>query len=464
MKFINRETELNFLNDKWAKKNPHFIVIYGKRRVGKTELIKQFIKEKPAVYFLADKRTSLEQLRELGRIMGTYFKDSLLEKQGFEEWLDVFRFLKERDRNHFVFVVDEYPYLVEIDKAISSLFQKGWDEYLKDSKIFLILSGSSISMMESEVLIYKSPLYGRRTGQILLKPLSFKESRKFFPHKNFEEFLSIFSVTGGIPAYLFQIDPNLSLEENIEKKIFLKTEFLHNEVEFILKEEIREPKNYLSILKAISWGKRKFGEIVNETGLQKNVLTKYLNTLEKLQVTEKEVPVTEKNPQKSRKGLYQISDNFFRFWFQYVFPYKSDLEIGRFNEVFRKIKESFQILEATVYEKVCRETIWDLSDKIFRFERVGRWWEKEREIDIVGLNQETKEIIFGEAKWSQKPVGINIFLDLKKKAKSVQWHRGRRKEYYILFSKSGFTKDMKELAKKEKVFLVEQNKLISEKF
>jgi len=188
MKFINRETELNFLNDKWAKKNPHFIVIYGKRRVGKTELIKQFIKEKPAVYFLADKRTSLEQLRELGRIMGTYFKDSLLEKQGFEEWLDVFRFLKERDGNHFVFVVDEYPYLVEIDKAISSLFQKGWDEYLKDSKIFLILSGSSISMMESEVLIYKSPLYGRRTGQILLKPLSFKKVGNFFLTKILRNF------------------------------------------------------------------------------------------------------------------------------------------------------------------------------------------------------------------------------------------------------------------------------------
>lgn len=461
MKFINRDLELKSLNDKWAKDEPQLIIIYGKRRVGKTELIKQFIKDKPAIYFLADKRTALEQLREVGRIAGDIFNDAILKDRGFNDWLEVFKYIKSHKKGKFVIAVDEYPYLVEVDKAISSVFQKGWDEILKDSNIFLILSGSSIGMMESEALIYRAPLYGRRTGQILIKPLLFKESRLFFPNKDFDECLSIYAITGGMPAYLLQWDPALSINENIKQKVFLNTEYLHNEVEFILKEEFREPKNYLSILRAISWGRRKFSEIVNETGLEKNILTKYLMTLERLQIIEKEVPVTEGKPAKSRKGLYAISDNFFRFWFQYVFPYKSDLEIERFDEVLKKTKESFKILESASYEKISKEMLWDFRDKIFVFERVGKWWDREKEIDIVALNSDTKEILFGEVKWSEKQVGTNIYEELKGKSKYVDWENNSRKVYYLLCSKSGFTKDMLELTKKEKILLIHKNKFIS---
>ena len=461
MRFINREKELSFLNEKWADKTSQLVIIYGKRRVGKTELIKQFIKDKPDIYFLADKRTTSEQLRELGRLLGEHFKDPQLIKDGFRQWIDVFKYVKENAKDRFIFAIDEYPYLVEVDRSTSSLFQKGWDEYLKGSQVFFILSGSSVSMMESEALLYKSPLYGRRTGQILLKPLSFKESWQFFPNKTFEEFLSIFTVAGGLPAYLLQFDPDLSIEENIKTKIFPKTQFMHSEVEFILKEELRETKNYLAILKAISWGKRKFGEIVNDTGLRKNILTKYLQILDRLQLIEKEAPVTEDNLSKSRKGLYRISDNFVRFWFQYVYPYVSDLEIERFSEVLRKIKESFIIMEAAAYESVCRELVWNYEDKTFIYERVGKWWEKEKEIDLIALNKSTKEILFGECKWSNKQVGTNVYKDLKTKANSVQWERGIRKEHFILFSKNGFTKDMIELAKHQSILLVEKNKLIS---
>ncbi|MFH1542416.1 MAG: ATP-binding protein [bacterium] len=461
MKFINRQSELGFLNGKWAEDVSQLVIIYGKRRVGKTELIKQFIKGKPAVYFMADKRTPIEQLRELGRLIGEHFKDETLINNGFPQWLDVFKYLKEKAKKPFVFAVDEYPYLVEVDQATSSLFQKGWDEILKESKVFLILSGSSVSMMESEALLYKSPLYGRRSGQILLKPLSFKQSSEFFPHKSFEEILAIYTVTGGLPAYILQIDPNISIQDNIKAKIFPKTQFLHSEVDFILKEELRETKNYLSILKAISWGKRKFGEIINDTGLQKNIITKYLHILDRLQLIEKEVPVTEDNLHKSRKGLYQISDNFVKFWFQYIFPYMSDLEIERYSEVQKKLAESFIILQASVYENVCRELVWDFQTGLFQFERVGKWWEKNKEIDLVALNNSTGEILFGECKWSSKPVGVNIYEDLVKKAASVQWQRGKRKERYILFSKSGFTKDMIKLAKEQDILLVEKNILLA---
>ena len=461
MKFINRQKELEFLEKKWLSHVPQLVIIYGKRRVGKTELIKNFIKNKTACYFLADKRNETEQLKELGQLIGQHFQDSILISRGFNNWLEVFQYLKEKAKKPFILVIDEFPYLVENNKAISSLFQKGWDDYLKDTNVFLIISGSSMAMMETETLIYKSPLYGRRTGQILLKPFLFQEARQFFPQKSFSEFLAIFTIVGGIPAYLLEIDPDISWRENIKEKIFSKTEFLHNEIEFILKEELREPKNYLAILRAISLNKHKFSEISNETGLARNILTKYLNTLERLQLVIKEITVTEKNPAKSKKGLYKIADNYFNFWFKYIFPYKSFLEMERYLEINRKIKESFNILQSLVYEKVCRELIWDWQNKIFPLERVGRWWDREKEIDIVAVNSPTNQILFGEAKWTKKQIGTNIYQDLKKKAKEVRWGDKKRQEYYILFSKNGFTKDMKKIAQEEKVFLVEQAKIVN---
>lgn len=460
IKFINRKSELAGLEEKWREKSAQLFIVYGKRRVGKTELIKQFIKKKPGVYFLADRRTHRDQLKELGRIIGRYFKDSILARSGFSDWLEVFDYLKEHVRGQFILAVDEYPYLVETDKATGSLFQKGWDEYLKDTQIFLILSGSSIAMMESETLEYKAPLYGRRTGQILLHPLNFRESWKFYPNKNFADFLKIYSVTGGMPAYIAQFLPYATIEEGIKKNILQKTGILHDEVNFILKEELREPKNYLAVLKAISWGKTKFGEIVNEAGLEKNIGYKYISVLERLKIIEREVSITEKNIVKSKKGIYKISENFFRFWFHYVFPYKSDLEIERFAEVTEKFQSEFYQIESKVYEKICQEILWEQKDNIFPFERVGRWWEGDKEIDIIATNNQTKEILFGEVKWGNKLCGFAVLNDLKKKSEFVRWNARNRKEYFILFSHSGFEPELIKRAKKEEVFLVHQDKLL----
>jgi AAA+ ATPase superfamily predicted ATPase len=463
MKFINRQKELGYLNTNWEKENNQFIIIYGKRRIGKTELTKQFIKDKPAVYYLADKTTVSDQLKEMGRLIGDYFGDEILSEQGFPSWLDVFKYLKKNCKKKFVLAVDEYPYLVESDFTISSIFQKGWDEYLKNSKITLILTGSSVGMMESETLSYKSPLYGRRTGQIKLLPLTFKQSNKFFPEKSFEEFMPFYAVAGGMPAYLLQFDGEKSTIANIKEKIFPTTEYLHNEVEFILKEELREPKNYLSILKSIAWGKAKFSEITNETAIDKNSLSKYLGTLEKLSLIEREVPITEKNPHKSRKGIYKICDNFTRFWFQYIFQFRSQIEISSYAEPVKKLTEDngLLILEAISFEKICQEIVSDCQDRLFNFERIGRWWEKNEEIDLVALNSQNKQILFGEAKWSNKKIGLDIIKDLKRKSKLVEWSSGSRKEYFALFSKSGFTNDMVEYANNNRdIFLFHQDKLI----
>ena len=471
MSFINREQELKVLNEKWQSHIAQFFIIYGKRRVGKTELIKQFIKDKPAIYFLADKRTTADQLRELGQIVGNYFKDEILIKNGFTDWIEVFSYLKTKTTNTpLILAIDEYPYLTENDKSTSSLFQKGWDEYLKDTNIFLILSGSSIAMMESETLNQSAPLFGRRTGQILVDPLNFAQSRKFFPEKNFSDFLNIYTITGGMPAYLKQFEGGGEMADEIKKKIFNKTAFLYNEVEFTLKEELRETKNYLAILRAIALGKRKLSEIVNEVGLDKATANKYLSVLINLRLVEREVPITEDKPDKSRRGLYKISDNFFVFWFQYIFPYKSYLEMDNYDYVLEKmfsglkyndtVNSGFKSIAAQVYERVTVELLVAWQDNFFAFERVGRYWDSNLEIDVVGFSSSEKKIIFGECKWSEKPVGTNIYEDLKKKAAKVEWNKNDRKEYYILFSKSGFTEELVKIAKNDGVFLVAKDVLV----
>ena len=460
MQFINRERELSALKKFWQGKNAQLIVIYGKRRVGKTELIKQFIREKPHIYFLAQKINEHENLKLLGEAAGEYFDNDILKRKGFENWKWVFEYLRKNVKERTVFVIDEFPYLAEANKGISSVFQSGWDEYLKNTPVFLILCGSSISMMEDEVLSYKAPLYGRRTGQIFLKPFPFFEAKKFYPNTSFARCLGLYSIAGGNPSYLKIFNPRLSLEANIKRNILQPEAFLYNEVEFILREELREPRNYFAILKAIALGRNRISEIVNETGLPKGILHKYLFILEDIHIIQKEVSVTEKNPLKSRKGIYKLQDQFFKFWFKYILPNKGNIEEGRVDLVLKKIKDDFNLMVSENYENAAKEVINNHKSRFFPINKIGRWWDRNEEIDIVVLNEEENKILFGEVKWSNKPVGIDIYNSLKRKSLKVELHKDRRNEYFCLFSKSGFTESMLKAAEKEKVTLFHKDKII----
>lgn len=460
MKFIDREKELNSLNDCWASKEPQLIVIYGRRRIGKTELIKQFIKDKPHIYFLSQQISEQENLKMLGKLVGEHFDDLILMDKGFDSWAMFFEYLRKHAWERLILAIDEFPYLAESNKGISSIFQAGWDEYLKKLPVFLILCGSSIAMMEREVLISKAPLYGRRTAQIMLKPFGFYEASEFFPELIFEEKLKYYSVMGGNPSYLNRIDPKISFEKNIASSILSPASPLYSEVEFLLREELREPRKYLAILKAIALNKTRISEIVNETGFEKTILHKYLFVLEDLHLIHKEYPVTEKNPLKSKKGLYRLEDQFFKFWFRYVLPNRSKIEEGKPELVLESINLDINTLVAENYEVVARQIIRKVEDKIFSFDKVGRWWDRNEEIDLIAMNEKENKILFSEVKWSNKPVGVNILEDLKRKAKLVDWGRGKRKEYYCLFSKSGFTEAMKKLAREENILLFEKDRVI----
>lgn len=468
MRFVDRERELEWLKQRWRVGHTQMLIVYGKRRVGKTALLKQFIRDKPAVYVLADRRPEREQLKEVASRLGAHFGDAFIGRKGFEGWLEAFEYLKvkvsgqaTKGGRKLVLALDEYPYLVENNPATSSLFQKGWDETLSHLPLCLILCGSSMAMMESETLAQKAPLYGRRTGDLVVRPLNFSGVRQFLPKRwSFEQCVEVYAVLGGMPGYLHQFDLDADLEKNVRREILTPGTFLFREVDFLLKEELREPRNYLAILRAISQGKRKFGEIINDTGLAKNVLHKYLHVLEDLQLIEREVPVTAKAPQRSKQSLYGLQDPFVGFWFECVYPYRSDLELGETQPALQHLRQILPHLLGRAYERIAREVIRSSGALPFPIHQIGRWWDPQDEIDLVGLNEEANAILFGEVKWSSKALGTDILQNLRAKAARVQWGRKGRREAFALFGRKGFTEEMRRVARRDGVLLFEQDRQV----
>ena len=427
---IDREEELDFLEEQY-KKRPSLAILYGRRRVGKTTLSERFCRDKPHIYYTASEANSKEQLEEFYQVAYQQLEDELI-KDLKHSWETILRYLKEKS---LVVVLDEFPYIIKADNSVSSKIQRLWDKELKDSNLFLILTGSSISMMEDKVLSPKSPLYGRRTGQWKLEPFDFKSAKDFFPDLSFEDKIRVYSILGGIPYFLEQFDEEKSIKENIRANILSKGSVLYNEVEFLMREEFREPMNYYTILKSVSQGNTKFSNIQNDTGIDKNNLTSYISVLRNLHLINRRTPITKK---KSKKGRYYLEDNFFKFWFNFIFPNKSQLETKE-EVLLENIMNSFNEYVSFIFEDICRE----LTSLKYPKLEMGRWWYKEDEIDIVGLNQKENKILFGECKWSKNKVNFGLLDDLKEKAKKVRWKDENREEEYVLFSKSGFTDELK---------------------
>ena len=461
MRFIDRQQELAFLEGKWLEEKAQMIVLWGKRRVGKTELVKQFLLNKPGLYLLAESTSNKEQLHRFSQLLGSFFQETLLLTRGFSTWEEAFAYLKSR-KQRLVLIFDEFPYLIQANPAIPGIFQKGWDEYLSDSKICLILLGSSMAMMENEVLGYRSPLYGRRTGQWLVEPMTFSAACQFRDERPFQDRLAHFAIAGGIPAYWLHFKKDKDFQANLTDHVLRKGEMLYDEVEFLLRAEVREPRYYFALLQAIAQGKRKLAEIVNASGLPQAVANKYLGVLADLRIVEREIPVTEANPLKSKKGLYRISDEFCRFWFRFVLPRRSELELGRLQQVANEsIGQLPQFLGET-YEKVARETLMHDMEVFFPYSAIGRWWDKNEEIDVVAINQERDSILFCEVKATEKKVGMDVLLSLRKKAEKVVWGSANRKEYFCLFSRVGFTDNLLVEAKKQQVVLYTEDSRISD--
>ncbi|MEA1943853.1 MAG: ATP-binding protein [Euryarchaeota archaeon] len=431
--FVDRQNELRLLEDTYEQNKSSLIIIYGRRRIGKTELVKQFIKDRKHIYFLADTRMDIDNIKEMQRAVSFYVKNPLFERVEFTDWVDLFRESDKLLKEKVIIVIDEFPYLIESNKAIPSIFQKIWDLILSEKEVCLVLLGSSISMMESYTLDYRAPLYGRRTAQLQLQTLKFRYLGRFLPYA-MEDLVRVYGVTDGIPLYILKFDSGLNFEENVLENVFRVGKFLYQEAEILLKEELRETARYFSILKAIAHGKHRFGDIANFTELDKGIISRYLGNLATIRLIRKEYPVTQKK--EVRNARYIFNDNYLNFWFRYVYPYRSLIEEGRTTELFDLIREDFNSYLGFVFEKICREFLWE-QELPFAFTKLGRWWHKDKEIDMVALNEERREIAFFEVKWSDLELSeaSRIIKELKKKSEYVDWNKGDKVEYFGLIAK-----------------------------
>lgn len=457
--FIDRKSELSAIESEYAKKGAGLLVIYGRRRVGKTTLIKEFSKNKPCIYFLADRQLESELIERLRSSISAHLNDPYLMEIDFKSWDAVFDYwLKHADfSKKVVFVIDEFQYIAKANNAFPSIFQRIWDEKLKDKNIFVILCGSLINMMYSYALSYSSPLYGRRTGQLKLEPVRFREFSEFFPDIAAEKLIEFYSVIGGVPKYIEIVDAKKDIFYNIREHILSKKGYLYAEPRFILSEELTETTTYFSILKTIAQGERKMGNIAAKLKTSTQNLTGYFNMLIDLGLLERRVPVTEDMPEKSKKGLYFIKDNFFRFWFRYVFPNQGHLEIENTDYVLRKLKHDFDEFVSLAFEDIAADILF--SDEVrhklpFEPEKWGRWWDKKNEIDLLLINSKEKKALFVECKWSRNLVDINVLESLKEKAGRVDWLKDNRKDYFAIISRKGFTKRLKDYAEKHGIILI----------
>lgn len=445
--FIDRKTELQFLEQEYARKESSLVILYGRRRVGKTALMTKFMQNKRAFYFLATEENEQQNRNTFKEDVAVFTGNSLLHAAEINRWEPVFEILvNSAGQERQVILMDEFQYLGKSNPAYPSIFQKIWDTVLKDKNVMVILCGSLITMMESQTLSYSSPLYGRRTGQIKLKQIPFQYYDKFFPGKKRQELIEYYSVTGGVPKYIELFRAGHDIYDAIEKNILQKSSFLYDEPNFLLQREVSEVGSYYSIIKTIAVGNQKLGKIASALELKQTGLTRYLKTLVDLNILEREVPITEENSEKSKRGLYRIKDNFIWFWFKFIYPNLSMIESGHASLVMKKIRQNFIDNHVSfIYEDVCLETLWQMNANEvwnFSFEKAGRWWDGQSEIDLVALDSVGKNIIFGECKYWKGPMGIDVLNKLKEKVSCVNWNYGNRKEYFVLFSINGFTEDL----------------------
>ncbi|MFA4668545.1 ATP-binding protein [Pyrococcus kukulkanii] len=427
--FVNRKDELNFLESLYSSNKKEVLILYGRRRVGKTELIKRFIKDKNAIYFLAD-RGSLRANARRFYLEASEVLD--LPRVGVEDFREAFELIKLKAPERIIVVIDEFSYLLLSDKNTPAVFQHIIDEIL-DDRFFLILCGSIIGLMES-LMSYKNPLYGRRTAQLKLKPLNFFHVREYFRKTPIENVVRIYSVTGGVPMY-FKLFTGENFEEELLRNAFSPTSILYEEPEFTLREELGDVHRYYLILEAIAHGKHKVSEIAQFAGIEAKDMPKYLRVLTSLELIRREVPVTE--PERSKKARYYLNDNFLAFWFRFVKPNKSKIEIGTFEMNW----DDFNAYVGKAFEGVAKEFLIEMNKRKglpFKFSKIGRWWHKGEEIDIVALGDDKALLV--EVKWKEidRRKVRRIVRELERKATLLDLNV---EEYYGIFAKRIKEKD-----------------------
>ena len=439
--FIGREKELTSLKRLYGTDKFEFAVIYGRRRVGKTALINEFVKDKPVIYFTGVETNEKQNLENLSKCILEYVtKDKI--NTTFASFQDALEFVFELAvEERLVLVIDEYPYVARASQSLASTLQLLIDEYKDKSKLFLILCGSSMSYMEDNVLAYKAPLYGRRTAQFKVLPFEFREACEYLSDFSNQDKALAYGIIGGTPQYLLQLDSKLSIEDNI-KNIFLNpVSAIYEEPLNLLKQEVREAAIYNAVVTAIAAGASKVSEISSKINEETSVCSRYINNLISLGIIKKETPYGEDT---TRKTIYSIEDNMFKFWYRFVPQNMSVISRGAVEIAYARIQPQLSNYMGSVFEDICKQHLWTLLLKgecAVDFNDIGRWWgtdpktRQQVEIDIMGA-ADKEHALFGECKWTNEPIDLGILESLVEKSRLFH----HSKKYYYLFAKTGFTK------------------------
>ena len=447
-KFIGRESEMSNLSNEYNRDGFSFAVIYGRRRVGKSSLINHFINNKKAIKYTAVEQSDLLNLSNFSDSVLNIYPSAKSYIDTFVDWGKAFSYISEQAKEEkVVLFIDEYPYLADKNNSISSVLQNVIDNKFLYSNIMLILCGSSMSFMEEQVLGYQSPLYGRRTMQMKVMPFDIFDTIKMFPNETNYNKLLAYAVTGGIPQYMSFISKHKSVTNGITNSFLNKNGSLFEEPHNLLKQELREPALYNSIISTIASGLTKLNEISTRLNEDNRKISKYIEVLRKLHIIRKELPMFNK---KSKKGLYVLEDNTYRFWYKYIPRNINYINNDMGEELYKEIIEpDLNNYLSYIFEDVSIQYIQrKLKEGIIQpmYSSIGRWWgnnpvlKKEEEIDFIADAGNT--YYFGECKWQNKQIGMTVVNDLIRKSMLFDV---QNREYY-LFSKSGFKTRVEEYA------------------
>lgn len=439
--FVGRMEELNALEDLYAKNDFQMLVLYGRRRVGKTALLEEFCKKKRALFFSAQLQSDGDNLKDFSREVALFF-GLPASTPPFASWLDAFNFMAQKAINDpFVFVFDELPYAVRTNPALPSTLQVAIDRGFKKTQCLMVLCGSNQGFMENEVLGEKSPLYGRRTAQLRLLPFDYLDAARMLPDCPVQERISYYASLGGTPYYLAGVDPDLTYQQNMARLFFSRTGLMFDEPSMLLRQELREPATYSSIMRAIANGSNRSNEIASAAGVAPSSVTAYLKTLISLGLVERAVPHGE--PAKSKRSIYRVKDPAFLFWYRFVAPHVTSIEGGLGEKICARLlaNECRAEYEGHVFETVCRQ--WMLRQAAagklpLQVTTVDSWWgtdpvaREQTDIDLVASDEIDKDLLLGECKWRNKFDVSSVLGGLREKGRLLQ---GYRRQWFYVFSK-----------------------------
>ncbi len=454
---IGRQQELEQLEKLTKSDHFEFLVMYGRRRVGKTTLLQEFAGNQAVIFYSAQEKNDSLNLQDFSRTVQTYFDGHTIAP--FLSWENAFSYITQKSANRkVILIIDEFPFMAKANPSIKSMLQHEIDLHWKEQNIFLVLCGSSVSFMINDVMGYESPLYGRATSSMEVMPFDYLDAAAFFPNYSAEEKLIAYGILGGIPRYLNCFSSEQSIQENIEKAILQNGAFLNDEPIMALRMELREPNVYNSIMEAISRGYNKVTEIADCIHEDKNKCSKYILTLQTLRLIEKRVPCGE--PENSKKTIYAFKDNFYHFWYRYIFSNKSYYDLLGTEDAAAEIMSGISDFMGLVFEDICLQYLKRqarLKKLPFVPAYIGKWWgnnpalRAQDDIDILALNKKKSEGIFCECKFTSRPMPMEEYDDLLLAAKAFS---ESMKKHFMFISKSGFTASVKERAKKEGVVLL----------